>query len=151
MEPITRLNYPLDLSRLAPAVEHARSIAQGYSDHRYPVPAMNWKIARYTTDYIEQIGSDFGIKCDPRFYFASANSIIGTHIDNGTLCSINFILSDDPSPVTFGTNDYVYKQALLNTSIPHGVKNGPVGRVLLKFSIFDESYESLASRIPYRL
>ena len=36
--------------------------------------------------------------------------------------------------------EYYYKQALLNTQIPHMVHNGPTDRILFKVSIFDLPY-----------
>jgi hypothetical protein len=151
MEPILRLNYDLDLKQISTAINAARSIANPYVDHRVPNGISFWKIAHYTNDYLENIKTDFGVNGKIRFYFAAANSVVPTHVDNGTQCAINFILSEDAAPVTYDGVDYLYKQALLNTSIPHGVVNGPVERILLKISIFDESYESLAARIKYKL
>jgi hypothetical protein len=92
---------------------------------------------------------DFGVQGSPRFYWQEPNSILPMHVDNNTTCSINFVLTDNPSPVTVEDNDYVYEQAVLNTTKLHGVKTNGEERVLLKISIFDESYEDLIKRIPY--
>jgi hypothetical protein len=93
---------------------------------------------------------DFQVLGKPRFYWTAPNSCIPEHVDNGTQCSLNFILSPDPAPITFYGIDYYYKQVLLNTTLPHSVNNGPIERVLLKISIFDETYQQLAARINYK-
>jgi hypothetical protein len=58
-------------------------------------------------------------------------------------------LLTDTAKGFFG-NDYVYTQVLLNTTLPHSVTNGATERILLKISIFDETYEQLSARISYK-
>jgi hypothetical protein len=58
-------------------------------------------------------------------------------------------LTDNPAPVTVEDVDYVYEQAILNTTKLHGVNTNEEERILLKISVFDESYEDLIQRIPY--
>lgn len=148
---LTRLNYPLDIPTLLESASKAREQSKPYTDSRYPGLVMDtWHIGHYTDDHIEKIMADFGVDGKPRFYWTAPNSVIPEHVDNGTQCSLNFILSNDPAPVTFYGQDYVYNQVLLNTSLPHSVTNGPVERVLLKISIFDETYEQLSARIGYK-
>ena len=150
MPPVTLLDYPLDRERLLVSAENARKNSKSYSDYRTSIPMENWVIAPYTDSYIEQIQHDLGVSGKPRFYFAAPNFTVPTHIDNGTLCAVNFVISDQASPVTYGNQNYLYTQAVLNTTQPHSVMNGPVERILFKISIFDESYESLVARIPYK-
>jgi hypothetical protein len=146
-----RLNYPLDKSVLLESARCAREFAKPYTDNRYPGLQMDtWHIGHYTDKHIEKIMSNFGIDGKPRFYWTEPNSVIPEHVDNGTQCSLNFILSDDPAPVTFFGEDYVYTQVLLNTTLPHSVTNGSTERILLKISIFDETYEQLSARIGYK-
>lgn len=148
---ITLLSYPLDKVQLLESAKCAREVAKPYTDTRYPGMQLdNWHIGHYTDDHIEKVMSDFKIKGKPRFYWTAPNSVIPEHIDNGTQCSLNFILSDDPAPITFGDVEVFYEQALLNTRVPHSVNNLNSERILLKISIFDESYESLSSRIEYK-
>jgi hypothetical protein len=145
------LNYPLDNAVLLESAKRAREFANPYTDARYPGMQMNnWYIGHYTDKHIEKIMSDFGIDGRPRFYWTEPNSVIPKHVDNGTQCSLNFILSDDPAPITFFGKDYFYTQVLLNTTLPHSVTNGATERILLKISIFDETYEELSARIGYK-
>lgn len=92
--------------------------------------------------------NDLGIKAKPRFYWLESNAVLPEHVDHNTTCSLNFILSEDPAPVTIGGNDYYYNQCVLNTTIPHSVTNNGPERILLKFSVFDVSYEDTVKTIP---
>jgi len=150
MPPVTLLDYPLDRDRLLASASLARISATAYSDFRTDKPMTNWLIAPYTDHYIEQIQKDLQVQGKPRFYFAAANYIVPRHIDNGTLCAINFILSDTAAPVTYDGENYHYTQAVLDTSRTHSVVNGAVERILFKISLLNESYESLVNRIPYK-
>jgi hypothetical protein len=150
MSPVTLLDYPLDRERLLVSANRARLHAQAYQDWRNNQAMDFWQIAQYSDEYIEQIQNDLEISGKPRFYWAAANCVIPTHIDYNTQCAVNFVLSDSPAPVTFRTREYLYTQAVLNTAQPHSVINGPIERILFKISIFDESYESLVARIPYK-
>jgi len=152
MEPLVHLNYPLDKERLLADSVEASKVAKSYQDPRYPEHVFDyWNISKYTSEYIEQIMKDFEVEGKPRFYWLKANAILPEHVDNGTTCSINFVLSDNPSPVTFGDKDYMYSMVLLNTSIPHSVTNGNSDRLLFKISIDNVLFEDLAQRIKYKL
>jgi hypothetical protein len=56
-------------------------------------------------------------------------------------------LSDDNTAITINDKDYFYKNALLNTTQPHSVKNGNKERLLFKISILNESFEAVANKI----
>jgi len=151
MNPITLLDYPLDVTKLLEIADQAKTKSISYKDPRYPNVNMDhWKIRKFNNSYIQQIIDDFEVDGNPRFYWLKANTYLPIHVDNGTTCSINFILSEDPSPVTFDNKDYWYSQALLNTSVPHSVWNKSSERILLKISIATESYEDLANRIKFK-
>jgi len=149
MEPITHLNYPLNKDLLLVIAEMIKQDAKPYTDPRYEKSLDTWLILKHTTPYIEKIMEDFGVNGSPRFYWQEANSVLPMHVDNNTTCSLNFILTENPAPVTIGDVDYTYEQALLNTTVLHGVKTNDEDRILLKISIFDESYEDIIKRIPY--
>jgi hypothetical protein len=149
--PLVYLDYPLDKARLLQDSIDAQKVSIPYQDPRYPEYQFDyWAISRYTSEYIQQIMQDFEVNGKPRFYWLKENSKLPEHVDNGTTCSINFVLSNNLSPVTFGDNDYMYSMALLNTSIPHSVTNGDTERLLFKISIDTESFEELAARIKYK-
>jgi hypothetical protein len=73
--------------------------------------------------------------------------VIPEHVDNGTLCGLNFILTDNASPITFGDKDYLYEAALVDTTVPHSVKNNNHERVMFKISIFNKRFEEVAEQI----
>lgn len=149
---LTNLNYPLDTIALIEASNIAKLEAKPYTDSRYPdLKLNNWNIGHFTNSHIEKIMTDFEVQGKPRFYWLEPFAEIPEHVDNGTMCSINLILTDSPAPIIINGKEFIYKQALLNTTIPHAVYNGPVERVMLKISIFDETYEQLAKRIKYKL
>jgi hypothetical protein len=150
-EPLTHLNYPIDLDRVLESSRNARLDSKPYTDSRYPdLKLDDWHIGRYQDDYISQIMSDFDVDGRPRFYWLNPYAVIPEHTDNGTQCSINLIITNEPAPITINGIDYFYNQALLNTTIPHSVTNGATERVMLKISIFDETYEQLSKRIKFK-
>lgn len=151
MTPLTLLDYPLDTIALLQSAVNAHLSAEPYTDSRYPsLRKEDWYIGRYTDNHIDKIMRDFEVEGSPRFYWLEPFATIPQHVDNGTQCSINLILTENPAPITVDGVDYTYRQALLDTSLPHSVKNGDTERIMLKISIFDETYESLSARIKYK-
>ena len=64
------------------------------------------------------------------------------HSDINTKCCINIILSKDSAPIVFeDIGEVTYKCALLNITKRHMVPAFHLERLLLKFSIFDKTYE----------
>ena len=134
-----------------------------YQDPKHGV-AENWKVVRmenfhYADDIMEELGLlDYVEDYRPRFYLLEEDSWLKTHIDLGTQCSLNFIVSGGQSPVTFEGElekkpnpdsrfSYLYDGALFNTSIAHGVVNDGPPRILFKISIFDKTYEEVRRKI----
>lgn len=152
MNPLTLLDYPLDTVALLQSAVSAHLSAEPYTDSRYPsLRKEDWYIGRYTDDHVDKIMRDFEVNGSPRFYWLEPFATIPQHVDNGTQCSINLILTENAAPITIEGVDYTYQQALLNTTLPHSVTNGDTERIMLKISIFDETYESLSTRIKYKL
>jgi hypothetical protein len=111
-----------------------------------------WRVIRHkdlqsdvVKDYCVAFAEKYNIpgKVDGRFYRLKADAVLPWHIDSGTKCSINFLLSGKTAPVVFKTGTYHYKQALLNTTVEHMVRNGPKDRILFKISIFEKSFEDV--------
>lgn len=149
---LTLLNYDLDIPALLVEAEIARAKSAPYTDTRYPDTSFNhWRMQKHTAPIIESIMDDFEVIGSPRFYFQQPHSCISDHIDNGTLISINFILSENAAPITFNNTNFYYKQCLLNTQLMHRVNTADQERIPLKISIFNETYEDLATRIKYKL
>jgi len=149
---LIQLNYPIDNFVLLESANKARAYSEPYTDSRYPELSLdNWHIGKYTDNHIQKVIDDFEVDGKPRFYWLEPYAKIPEHVDNGTKCSINLILTDTPAPILVEGTEYFYQQALLNTTIPHAVFNGPVERIMLKISIFDETFEQLSKRIKYKL
>jgi len=141
-------NYEIDVPRITEIAKEAEEFAVSYKDSRYPGYDFSWwRISEYKHSELKKIADDFGIEYKPRFYWLSANYTLPPHVDNDTKCSINFVLSPNPAPVNVEGIDYFYTKGILNTSVLHSVQNkGHEERLLLKFSIFNESIEKVVSR-----
>ena len=152
MEPVLHLTYNIDKQRLLGEAQAIKDQAVGYTDSRYPDLKMDdWLVGHHSSEYVEQIMKDFEIKGKPRFYWLQPHAVIPEHVDNGTLCGLNFILTDQASPITFGDKDYFYEAILVNTSLPHSVTNNEHERIMFKISIFDETFEQVAEKIKQYL
>jgi hypothetical protein len=148
MEPVLHLNYKVDKHRLLLEAEQAKDRAVGYTDSRYPdIKIDDWLVGHHSSEYVDQIMKDFGVVGKPRFYWLQPHAVIPEHVDNGTLCGLNFILTDQASPITFGNKDYYYESILVDTTLPHSVKNNEHERIMLKISIFNETFEQVAEKI----
>ena len=80
----------------------------------------------------------------PRYYVQEKGSSVPFHRDMNTECSLNIILSNRAGPILFeDIGEVVYRCALLNTTQRHGVPKFKTERLLLKFSIFDRTYEEV--------
>lgn len=148
------LDYDFDKELLLRQAEEARLESKPYTDERYPELSFDdWHIGRYTSPYIEQIMRDFDVKGSPRFYWMKPFAVVPKHTDNNTKCSLNFILTENAAPIKIGPVGlhYRYTAALLNTTVPHSVVNNHHERIMLKISIFDETYEEVDARIPFKL
>ena len=120
------------------------------------LPVRGWLIKRITNGYGLEISNFlkdyFNLAdCRPRFYIQEANVSIPFHIDRSTLCSFNFLLSDNLDPISFRTKTVVYKTALLNTTIEHAVLNPKNKRILFKVSVFDKTFEEIQNVLPPEL
>jgi hypothetical protein len=151
MKPITEINIPFDKQQLLAEANLIKQYASGYTDNRYPnLNLSKWLIRKHSSEYISNLIKFLEVDGDPRFYWLEPNAIIPEHVDNGTKCSINFILTDTPAPVTILGENFTYTVGVLDTTKRHGVKNGPVERILFKISIFNEDYESVVTKLLAR-
>lgn len=152
MRPILHLNYKIDKQRLLDEAAITKHTAVGYTDSRYPDLKMHdWLVGHHTSNYVKKIMLDFEVVGKPRFYWLKPYAVIPEHVDNGTLCGLNFILTDQASPISFGDHRYFYESILVNTTLPHSVVNNEHERIMFKISIFDETFEQVADRIKHYL
>ena len=86
----------------------------------------------------------------PRFYKQEKNTEVPPHIDINTKCSVNIVLSDSFGPVQFTNYEPMfYSCALLDTTKEHFVPSYPEERLLLKFSIFDVTFDDAKRSFIY--
>ena len=151
MSPLLHLDYQVDKKQLLDEAANCKFKARSYTDPRYPGQQLDeWLIGHHTSEYVDQIIQDFEIEAKPRFYWLMPHAVIPEHTDNGTLCSINIVLTDHAAPITINDQEYFYQTALLNTTVPHSVVNNENERIMLKLSVFNETFEQLAARIKYK-
>jgi len=151
MNPVTEINIPFDKEQLIKEANGVKILADGYTDNRYPGLKLDkWLTLLHDSEYVEQLMKFLDVKGRPRFYWLEPNAIIPEHVDNDTLCGINFVLSDNPAPVNFSGKEYTYKVGVLDTTKMHSVVNGPDERVLFKISIFNEDYETVVNKLLAR-
>jgi hypothetical protein len=111
-----------------------------------------WKIKHINHGYGFELSTFIADKfklgiCKPRFYRQEVGVTIHYHKDRGTLCSFNFLLSDNLDAISFKEGDVVYKNALLNTQVMHAVISPKTERILYKVSVFDKSYDSVKNTL----
>jgi len=107
-----------------------------------------WKIKKTNSGYSKKISDYYesfleSNECKPRFYIQQKNWSLPFHKDRGTLCSINYVLSNTNDKVTFKNYEESYKCALLNVQEEHSVTNLKEDRLLFKVSIFDKTYNEV--------
>jgi hypothetical protein len=135
------------------------NILSGYQTFIDPAnnrPIHGWMIKPVSDGYGLEISNFLKDKfqltdCRPRFYIQEAGINIPFHKDRHTLCSFNFLLSDDLAPISFIGRTVTYKTAVLNTSIAHAVINPKSKRILFKVSVFDKSFEEIKNVLPSKL
>lgn len=147
---LQHIDYPLDKIKLIKIAETIKEKSNNYYDPRYNKSLKNWHIFHYNDEYLKKIMKDLNVNGSPRFYWLEASTNLPLHVDNNTKCSVNFILSDDPAPITFIDQEFYYTQAVINTTVWHSVTNGPVDRLLLKISIFNKSFEEVVDTIKFK-
>ena len=148
------LDYEFDRELLLQEAKKAKLNSKPYA-HTPGAEFMfkGWRIGHHTSPYIENIMKDFGVSGigNPRFYWMEPFTKIPTHTDDGTECSLNFVLTDNAAPIILNDETYCYRAVLLNTTVPHSVVNNEHERIMLKISIFDKTYEEVLSNIPLEL
>lgn len=148
MVPLFHINYKVDKTKLLAEALIVKKSAKGYTDSRYPDLKINdWLIGHSQSAYSYEVMRDLNVEGRPRFYWLRPNAVIPEHVDNGTLCGINFILTNGASPISFSDRDYYYEAALIDTTVPHRVKNNENERIMFKISIFNETFEQVAEKI----
>lgn len=137
-------SVPINTSILLNEYNSVKDNAVDYSDHRPRASFNNWKMVKHDFPYAKELIKFFRLeKFDvrPRFYLLNKNTLLKQHVDNGTLCSLNFILSYENAPINFREKEFIYKYALINTQSHHGVSHpSPEDRILFKLSVMDLSY-----------
>jgi len=149
--PVTLIDYNIDKESFLKVANELKKNSKPYTDDRYPGYSHDkWSIEKYEGQLANKIMMDFGVFGKGRFYWLEPFAEIPEHVDNKTLCSLNFILSDEAAPITINGKEYFYEQCLLDTQQPHSVTNGPKERIMFKISIFSESYDEVLKRLKYK-
>lgn len=86
---------------------------------------------------------------EANFFTQQEGTEVKTHVDVGTPCAINFIISGAATPIIFeeGGTHY-YQNALLDVSKRHSVpKQVDTERLLFKLRILDQTFEEAQKKI----
>tara|TARA_B100000424_G_scaffold137981_1_gene104728 strand:- start:298 stop:798 length:501 start_codon:yes stop_codon:yes gene_type:complete len=119
------------------------------------IHAPGWQICR-DIDHIEEVNRIstyfqklFETKIRTQFFKQMPGCEIPFHTDGRPMCSINILLSENNSPITFeDIGDVYYHCALLNIKKKHKVKSSKTERWLFNLSILDKTYEECIERLP---
>ena len=146
--------YDFDKSRLLKeAIDEL-----GYEPFKDPKTGgvtQEWLIKKNISGYAAVITEDFekilNVKIKPRFYIQEKGFTLPFHLDRGTKCCINFVLSTSRDPIVFrkgfNTFTFQYQLALINVQEEHMVEASREDRYLFKLSIFDIDFDSALQRI----
>jgi hypothetical protein len=114
-----------------------------------------WLIKNISSGYAKQISDDFAnffsVKIKPRFYYQKAGYSLPFHKDRGTMCSINFVLSEERDMISFKDYDIFYNIAVLDTQVEHAVLNPKADRLLFKLSITDLNFDDVVNILKQSL
>jgi len=152
---IQTLEYNKDILLLESELVNFENFKSGYNQGTWFDHAPNYFKGRVKDErckevynVLDQIKSITGIEnISPRFYKQEKNTEVPMHIDLGTKCCINIVLSDDFGPVRYEkSGNHLYTCAILDTTIRHCVLAYPEERIILKYSIFDYGYEYVSKK-----
>ena len=154
MDPVTQISYQVNQYKLLAELDHFRTDFIMYSDPKHG-DVNGWEVLRETEQTIvmkeqrESFLDQFNITCESRarYYILKPDLYLPPHIDFNTTCAVNFILSGGESPVSYESGEYIYDNAVLDTTKLHWVQNSGSPRILFKISIFDMDYEELVWNI----
>lgn len=150
MNDIVHLYYPLDTDALLIDAETARETAELHGGPKTQKTG-KWLISYYENARTNKIMEDLNIKGKTRWYFIGNNFYVEPHVDTGTAkCAVCFVLSDNASPITIGDKDHHYTQALIDVQQEHSVKKSREERIILRFTIEDKNFETVAKEINYK-
>ena len=144
---ILKFDFDLDVNHLLEIWSNIKNKQVNYKDDRFDEVSSHFKIIKHDFEYAKELSKIFNVESRPRFYTLDANTILNQHTDFGTLCSLNFILSDIPAPIIFGDTNITYNYALLDTTKLHGVVNNDKDRLVFKMSIFNETFDEVKNKL----
>lgn len=146
MKPITLIDFPLDVERALTCADYFYPNAPAYYD-KTGVTIPYWLKQKFKNSFTEDLITKLGFPdASVRFYWQLPNTSLPVHRDNDAVTGINFILSENPAPITFSGIDYFYKQAIVDISQPHSVTTGDVQRLILKVSL-QEEYSAVVEKM----
>ena len=118
------------------------------SHSNYRIISDNIPIAQSVADKFKEM---YDIVCYPRYYILNKGFMLDIHKDDGTLAAFNYLLSDINDPINYHINndvlELVYNKGLVNLQELHSVPVVNEVRLLLKMSIYDQSFEECKTRI----
>ena len=124
------------------------------AQHEFFIHAPGWQFCKDTEDINEvnkistYVQNLFNTSIKTQFVKQLAGCEVPFHYDTGPKCSVNILLSENNSPITFeDIGDVHYRCALLNTKKKHMIKSSETDRQVLILSIIDKTYDECAQRL----
>jgi len=156
----THLNFKYDKERLIKDLDSVEYVDFKLNDPKnaqnsFFIHAPGWQICR-DIDHIEEVNristyfkNLFETNIRNQFFKQMPGCEIPFHHDGRPKCSINILLSENNSPITFEEiGDVYYDCALLNIKKKHMIKSSKTERWLFNLSILDKTYEECIERLP---
>jgi len=114
-----------------------------------------WMICKdvgpYTNEINRRMSKILDVQCHPRYYILKDKCEVPWHVDRGTKCAINMILSTDQDPIWFrrdGTiTSHSYSFSLIDVQTEHRVEAVTEPRKLFKMSMFDIDFVKAKKRL----
>ena len=151
MPSIVNLDYPINRDALLIDAEKARETAVLHGGPKTQESG-KWLISYYENARIKKIMEDLNIKGKTRWYFIGEDFYVEPHTDWGSArCAVCFVLSDNASPITIGEEDHFYTQVLIDVQKKHSVKKSSEERIILRFTIEDKDFDTVAKEIRYKV
>lgn len=148
---LTEIDYEYDKKMLLREAED-REGYEPFVDPKTGTVIKEWLIKRDVSGYGRTICDEFmrilNVPIKPRFYIQEKGFTLPPHVDRGTTCAINFVLSTKRDPITFHTDwgymRYTYETAIVDVTQRHEVTASSEDRLLFKMSIFDKSFDEVS-------
>lgn len=155
-----KTNFPIEDYHTA-LLEEFEKIKEEAGVYQFKMPGISWPshenyfLVKDNIPIAESVAQKFkelySIEAHPRYYILSKGFHLDWHADDGTQAAFNYLITETNDPVLYRIdgNEHVveYKKGLLNLQELHSVPETTDERVLLKLSIYNDTFEKCKEKI----